>query len=342
MDHRHTDLPIYEAILSTSSRWFRINPAATGVLLGLIPLFVGWLLASILGTEEEFISVSLRLIYWVVIVFAFVLMHGMWSIWLQHQEYVARLIANDSERNILNIFSDARGQCLTAIGVMFIVGFFYVVLEPSIESTFVHWYVGLSLQLAAIAASFGVYFSIALILLVQRLSRMSNLNVLRIAPGETPGLISLSYLSAYWNIAYLVELLIILTGIILGPWGTSAKTFRLTLAGASGLISLWTVVNFFYIQYLIHRIVEIQELKSLQLLSHEIETHIAQGQLIDRISAISDLLSAVRRHPRTIDAIWTLVRGGIMALVPWLFVAASRWQRTPEILEFITKQLGLR
>ncbi|MGH8625799.1 MAG: hypothetical protein ACREYC_11190, partial [Gammaproteobacteria bacterium] len=163
-----------------------------------------------------------------------------------------------------------------------------------------------------------------------------------IAPGETPGLISLSYLSAYWNIAYLVELLIILTGIILGPWGTSTKTFRLTLAGASGVISLWTVVNFFYIQYLIHRMVETQELKSLQWISHEIETYSEQEQLLDRIPAINQLLSAVRRHPRTITALWTLVRGGIMALVPWLLVAASRWQRTPEILEFITKQLGLR
>lgn len=107
-------LPIYESILLTIQRWLHVGGFFASVLLGCVPLALGCGLSIILGVSEEFIFVSIRLIYWLVIIFAFAIMHIAYRVWLDYRPYICALFKEESKHaEVLDVFSHPVYQCIS-------------------------------------------------------------------------------------------------------------------------------------------------------------------------------------------------------------------------------------
>lgn len=335
--------PLYELILRWTAKRLHMPRFLSGAFLGLSPLAVGLVLAYLNGTVIEFLVVSLRLVYWAVILSAFWIMHTIYEVWKDNSHHIRRLVPDGtSAAASFTVFENIGCQLLCATVVAAIVAYYYFTLRPSISSQFVFWYVFAALMGAAIAASFGVYFSLALLHMVRHLSLQEELNVFQLSPATTPGILALNYVCNLWGIAYSLELLIILYGIVAGPWGTTVKTYRLTLAGGAGVISLWTLAHFFYCHYRIHRMIQREKLRSLEILQSEAAACSMGGRVANVSEDSLRALDYLASSPSIAFGPWWLLRSSFLAALPWLVVTLSRLAFTRELGKFLLTQFGLR
>ena len=336
-------LPIYESVLLTIQRWLHVGGFFASVLLGCVTLGLGFGLSIILGVSEEFIFVSMRLIYWLVIIFAFTIMHTAYRVWLDYRPYICALFKEESKHaEVLDVFSHPVYQCLCALCVMGIVAFYYFTFEPQISSSFVYWYVFSALMLAGIAASFGVYFSIALLILVRYIFKQKVLILFSFSPARTPGILAISYISVFWNIAYIIGLLVILAGILMGPWGTSIRTVRLFLATGTAAITIWSAVHFCYIQFLLHRILQKEKLRSLVYMESRLKDESKSDIKAEEMESWLKLIEQVEKSPTSVFTSWGVLRSLILSSLPWGLLVINRWDYAKNLVDFALRQLGLR
>ncbi len=336
-------LPIYESILLTIRQWLHIGWFSASVLLGCGTLSLGFGLSKILGVSEEFLFVSTRLIYWLVIAFAFIIMHTVYSVWVDYRPHIHALFKGGSKHvEVLDMFSHPFYQCLCALCVMGIVAFYYFTLEPQISSSFVYWYVFVTLLLAGASASFGVYFSIALLILVRYIFKQKELILFSFSPARTPGILAISYLSVFWNIAYIVGLLVILAGILTGPWGTSIRTVRLFLAMGTAAITIWSAVHFCYIQFLLHRILQKEKLRLLVCMESRFKDETKLDIKVDEMESWLKLIEQIEKSPTAVFTSWGVLRSLILSSLPWGLLVINRWDYAKNLVDFALRQLGLR
>jgi hypothetical protein len=333
-------VPVYEWILQHMGKRLRASPILASLALGLGPFAVGVVLAWPLGDASQFCALSARLIYWAVIACAFLIMHSVYAVWMEYRPYVADLFqqSGESER-VLGLFANRKWEMLAAVGCVLFVEFYYFTLKPQTTSLFTYWYVCFCIALAATAASFGVYFSVVLLILARSVSTCPTLKMCRLAPATTPGIMAIDYLSSYCGVAYVVELLVILTGIVLGPWGTDLKLSRLVLAGGTVAITVWTAVNFTWTQYCLGRVIHRERLRSIKCLESLLEAQDAPSS--SEAKSVLDLVDRLHTSPGSLLTWSGVVRSALLAIVPWTVVLLQQPIVKERVLDILQRVFGI-
>lgn len=348
--NRTSSLPFYEGVWiwlqNLCFRWFKIRPnrPILSLLIALTSVFPGLLVGYLLGVHEEFLFISSRLVYWAVILFAFLIMGPINRIWLDNRPFLEKLLIGQDERavsNILDVVTDPKGQTKYLIATVLLIAIYYPALDPGIESKFVYWYVFVMLLFAGAAASFGLYFSIALVKVSVRLYKQPNLRINIYSPASTSGLVAMNYIATVWSFGYLIELLIILYGCISTPWQTNVWLFRFVLGILVVVLTLWSVTNFLSIQFFIHRILQREKINMLTVLEDIIgQKSPVEMSEVERNFPLVKLMEKVAKSPTLSFEFNQIMKGLFLTIIPAVAVALLKSEDMRGVITDVLKNIG--